>query len=90
MKTHVKYKPKDRPMLHLIIAVLKNPWFWYKLWQNFLKKFFPSMFNVAKLYHPALDAKLVSLDGKELSLLEDFVNKMPPHMPLVIHMGSYN
>ena len=36
----------------------------------------------------APDAKLVDLDGKELSLLADFVNKMPKGMPLVLNMGS--
>ena len=36
----------------------------------------------------APDAKLVGLDGKELSLLADFVNKMPAGMPLVLNMGS--
>lgn len=36
----------------------------------------------------APDAKLVSLDGRELSLSADFVSKMPPGMPLVLNMGS--
>jgi hypothetical protein len=42
----------------------------------------------AKLGHLAPDAALVDLDGKELSLLADFVNKMPKGMPLVLNMGS--
>ena len=36
----------------------------------------------------APDAKLVDLDGKELSLVGDFISKMPAGMPLVLNMGS--
>lgn len=36
----------------------------------------------------AVDASLISLDGKELCLLEDYVEKMPKGMPLVLNMGS--
>jgi predicted AlkP superfamily phosphohydrolase/phosphomutase len=38
---------------------------------------------------PAPDALLVGLDGKEISLLESFVKKMPKGMPLILNMGSF-
>lgn len=91
MTTEIHYKPPERSPLQRLIALLLNEWFWWKLLQKILKYLFPAWYPVAKLYHPALDAKLISLDGKnEVSLLNDYVKKMPPHMPLVIHMGSYN
>jgi len=43
----------------------------------------------AMLGAKAPDADLVGLDGKKLSLLRDFVDKMPAGMPLVLNFGSF-
>jgi hypothetical protein len=43
----------------------------------------------AKMGKKAPDAKLVDLKGKELSLLHDYIEKMPKGMPLILNMGSY-
>lgn len=37
----------------------------------------------------APDARLVSLQGSDRSLLRDYVQKMPQGMPLILNMGSY-
>lgn len=37
----------------------------------------------------AVDCKLVDINGKPLSLLRDYIEKMPRGMPLVLNMGSY-
>lgn len=43
----------------------------------------------AQVGQKAPEASLVSLDGKCLSLLNDYVSKMPAGMPLVLNMGSF-
>lgn len=53
----------------------------YKLW------FFPV--PMAELGGKAPDAKLVDLDGKSKSLVEDYIKKMGPSRPLIINIGSY-
>lgn len=45
--------------------------------------------RVAAKGKPAPDAELLSLDGKPLSLLRDYISRMPQGMPLVLNMGSY-
>lgn len=37
----------------------------------------------------AIPAKLIGLDGKELSLIEDYVQTTPPGVPLILNMGSF-
>lgn len=44
---------------------------------------------IAKVGNAAPDAALVSIDGKEMRLLRDFVDKMPKGMPLVLNFGSF-
>ena len=44
---------------------------------------------VAEKGKVAPDAKLIDLNGNELSLLKDYIAKMPKGMPLVLNMGSY-
>jgi hypothetical protein len=58
-----------------------------QFYQHYRLKWFPV--PKATLGSRCPDAKLVSLDGEELSLLDDFVNKMDPDMPLILNMGSY-
>jgi hypothetical protein len=43
----------------------------------------------AKAGSMAPDATLVSLDGTELSLLNDYVRTMQKGMPLVLNFGSF-
>lgn len=43
----------------------------------------------AKMGAKAPDAKLVRLDGTNCNLLEDYVAKMEPGMPLILNMGSF-
>jgi hypothetical protein len=38
---------------------------------------------------PAVDATVVDMNGKEKSLLNDYILKMPKGMPLILNMGSY-
>lgn len=91
MSCRLKYKAPEVSKLQRLLALFLNSWFWYKIGQAILKFLFPSYFKRIKLYEPALDAKLVSLDGKtEYSLLKDYVNKTPNGMPLIINIGSYN
>jgi len=37
-----------------------------------------------------VDCQLVDLQGNELSLLRDIVEKCPPGVPLILNMGSYS
>lgn len=50
-------------------------------------RFFPV--PMAKFGEKAPDAKLVDLNGKSLSLVEDYIKKMGPSKPLIINIGSY-
>ncbi len=82
---------KERPIWLKLFAVLFNKWFWDLVYKRIMYNLFPWMDKSIKLFAAPLDAKLISLDGnKKLSLLNDFVNKMPKDMPLIINMGSYN
>jgi hypothetical protein len=84
-------KKKERPMWQKFFIVLFNKWFWDLVYKRIVYNLFPWMDKSIKLFATPLDATLVSLDGtKKLSLLNDFVNKMPKDMPLIINMGSYN
>lgn len=38
---------------------------------------------------PAVDAKLVDLQGRSKSLLRDYILQMPKGKPLILNMGSY-
>lgn len=49
--------------------------------------FFPV--PMAKLGGKAPDAKLVDLNGNSKSLVEDYIKKMGPSIPLIINIGSY-
>jgi len=75
------------PGLKKLISFLFNPWFWFMIWKKIVGIFVPKKI---KLYGPAPDAALLSVDGtKKLSLLNDYIKKYSD-MPLVINMGSYN
>lgn len=82
---------KERPVWLRLLSMFFNPWFWDLVYKRVLYWLFPSLDKTIKLNSPALDASLVSLDGKsQLSLLRDIINQMPRDMPLVLNMGSYN
>jgi hypothetical protein len=50
-------------------------------------KLFPQPFAVVG--KPAVDATVVDLNGRELSLLHDYIQKMPQGVQLILNMGSY-
>lgn len=61
-------------------------------WRRFTvgwSSYFAGRFDLAKVGSKAPDAKLVSLDGKPLSLLSDFVQRTAKGVPLIINLGSY-
>jgi len=58
---------------------------WRTGWSNYVV----GTHNVAKLSSKAPDAKLVSLQGKQLNLVSDFVLKAGKGVPLIINLGSY-
>lgn len=43
----------------------------------------------AKIGLSAPDACLVNLAGKKLSLVNDYINKLPSNVPLVLNFGSF-
>lgn len=43
----------------------------------------------AKLGGPALDAKLIALDGSSRRLFADYIHKQPAGVPLILNMGSF-
>jgi len=43
----------------------------------------------AKYGGKAIDSKLVSMEGKSLSLLNDYILKLPKEKPLILNMGSF-
>ncbi len=60
----------------------------FKTFVRFYKlALFPVEF--ALLGKPSPDAKLIGLDGKEKSLLADYIKKCPAGIPLILNMGSY-
>ena len=80
-----------KTFMERLISVIFNRWFWDFVYKRILYFLFPSMDKTIKLLSPPLDAALVGLDGStKYSLLNDFINKTPANMPLVINMGSYN
>jgi len=81
---------KRHPALR-ILSALFNLWLWDLLFKRILYYLFPFLDKSIKLYSPPLDAELIGLDGvTKYSLIGDFVKTMPPKMPLIINMGSYN
>lgn len=60
---------------------------WTRFYNVYRLKLFPQ--DSAEVGKRAPEAKLISLEGKELSLLRDYVQKVPKGMPLVLNMGSY-
>jgi hypothetical protein len=60
----------------------------FRRFREYYKLFFTSV-PVATLGMKAVDARLVDLDGKELLLINDFISKVPSHIPLILNMGSY-
>ncbi len=83
-------KKKEKPPILRLISMLLNPFFWNGVWLRLKHWLFPSKNQTIKLFGPALDAKLIGLDGfTSYSLLRDYVEKTPD-IPLVINIGSYN
>jgi hypothetical protein len=60
---------------------------WRRFVQHYRLIIFPQ--PQAKLGTKAPDAQLFRLDGSTCSLLQDFVAKMEPGMPLILNMGSF-
>jgi hypothetical protein len=59
------------------------------LYKELMHYAFPKQNPCVKLYGAALDAELISLDGKVLSLLADYIDKHTnPNLPLIINFGS--
>ena len=44
---------------------------------------------IATLGKPAVDARLVDLQGNPKSLLQDYILRMPKGKPFILNMGSY-
>ena len=45
--------------------------------------------NVAEVGKKAPDAKILTLNGVEKNLINDYIDKTPNGMPLILNMGSY-
>jgi hypothetical protein len=74
-------------------AFMKTTWTWgyYKrslkqCIRYYKLKLFPV--PVANLGKTCPDATLIGLDGKEKSLLKDYILQLPTDMPLILNMGS--
>jgi hypothetical protein len=84
-------KKEKRTKFQRLIALILNPWFWYKVWMRILEILFGYKKSMLRMYAPPPEAALLSLDGsKRLSLLKDIVANTLPDMPLILNMGSYN
>lgn len=84
-------KKEKRTKFQRFIALILNPWFWYKLFMRIVEVLFKYKKSMLKMYAPPPEASLLSLDGsKKLSLLKDIVDKTSPDIPLILNMGSYN
>jgi hypothetical protein len=60
---------------------------WSRFFNFYRLMLFPQPF--AAVGKVAVDAKLVDLNGKVVSLLHDYIGKMPKGKPLILNMGSY-
>lgn len=61
-------------------------------YRRFKRYYYHLLFNKnlnATLGKKAPDCTIYSINGEKLSLLSDYINKMPTGIPLILNMGSY-
>jgi hypothetical protein len=66
--------------------------YWKASWRRFVGDYKLILFPQpqAVLGSQAVDCQLVDLEGKEHSLLQDFINNSPPDVPVILNFGSYS